>query len=66
MKKLVNKVLPFLIKGFYYIMFSAFIMFFVVAASVIKISDLFILEIVLFGNLAFMILIIPVMVYLRK
>jgi hypothetical protein len=66
MKKLINKIKPFVFAGFYYFAAAVFIVGFTVASSIIKIGDLFILEIVLFGNLAAMLLIIPVMIFLRK
>jgi hypothetical protein len=66
MKKLINKIKPFVFSAFYYFAGSIFIVGFTVASSIIKIGDLFVLEIVLFGNLAAMLLIIPVMMFLRK
>jgi hypothetical protein len=45
---------------------SAFMIGFIVMASVVEIFGLFILEIILFGNLILMIVIIPVGLMLRK
>jgi hypothetical protein len=63
---LINNIFTFSKKALAYVAGAAVILPLVYLLSVIKIFDLFLLEILLFANLIYMILIIPIAVILRK